>query len=121
MKDYGVTVTGNLGRDPEARTTQGGKETVQVGVATYTGKDKPPTWVTVTDYGDERGLSKFRKGQKVRAWGYLRTSEYTTKAGDARLGLYLTVYELEAVTDDRKTGGGGGGASSELTDEDIPF
>jgi single-strand DNA-binding protein len=87
-----VTLLGHLGRDPEIRTTQDGKEIANLAVATSeswkdknTGEKREKTeWHRVVIFND--GLSKvakdyLKKGSKVYLEGQLQTRKWTDKDG----------------------------------------
>lgn len=78
-----ATAVGNLGKDAEYKTTQGGAEMCSFSVATTSGYGdaKQTLWVDVTKWGKgAEGLSKLLvKGTKVTAIGELSTREHNGK------------------------------------------
>ncbi|HUC17057.1 MAG TPA: single-stranded DNA-binding protein [Acetobacteraceae bacterium] len=90
-----VILVGNLGRDPEVRTTQDGQKIVQLSVATSeswndraSGERKERTeWHRVVIFNDrladvaERFL---RKGRKVYVEGALQTRKWTDQSGQEK-------------------------------------
>jgi len=78
-----ATAVGNLGKDAEYKTTQGGAEMCSFSVATTSGYGdaKQTLWVDVTKWGKgTEGLSKLLvKGTKVTAIGELSTREHNGK------------------------------------------
>lgn len=78
-----ATAVGNLGKDAEYKTTQGGAEMCSFSVATTSGYGdaKQTLWVDVTKWGKgAEGLSKLlTKGTKVTAIGELSTREHNGK------------------------------------------
>ena len=78
-----ATAAGNLGKDAEFKTTQGGQELCTFSVATTSGYGdaKQTLWVDVTKWGKgAEGLSKLlTKGTKVTAIGELSTREHNGK------------------------------------------
>ena len=78
-----ATAVGNLGKDAEYKTTQGGTELCTFSVATTSGYGdaKQTLWVDVTKWGKgAEGLSKLlTKGTKVTAIGELSTREHNGK------------------------------------------
>jgi len=78
-----ATAVGNLGKDAEYKTTQGGAEMCSFSVATTSGYGdaKQTLWVDVTKWGKgAEGLSKLLvKGTKVTAIGELSTRENNGK------------------------------------------
>ena len=86
---------GNLGRDPEVRTTQSGERIVSFSLATTeswrdkaSGERKDRTeWHNVVIWNDAIGKvaeSYARKGSKVYIEGQIQTREYTDKDGNQR-------------------------------------
>ena len=86
-----VCLIGNLGKDPEIRTTKDGKEIASFSLATteswkdkQTGEKKDKTeWHSVTAFGAVVGVIKnyVKKGSKLYIEGKLETSKYTDKQG----------------------------------------
>lgn len=78
-----VMIAGNLGRDAEFKTTQGGAEFCSFPVAAETGfgERKATTWVDVTKWGKgSEGLSRIlRKGSKVAVVGEMGLRESNGK------------------------------------------
>lgn len=86
---------GNLGRDPEVRTTQNGERVVSFSLATTeswrdkaSGERKDRTeWHNVVIWNDAIGKvaeSYARKGSKVYIEGQIQTREFTDKDGNQR-------------------------------------
>jgi single-strand DNA-binding protein len=86
-----VTLIGNLGRDPEVRTTQEGSKIVNLNLATsesWTSKSgermQRTEWHRVVIFNERIGevAEKFlSKGRKVYVQGSLRTRKWTDQAG----------------------------------------
>ena len=110
-----VMLIGNLGRDPEVRTTQGGGQVANMTVATSESwmnkkngeKQEKTEWHKLVIFGKGAEIvSKFlRKGSKVFIEGRLQTRKWQNKEGQDQ-------YTTEVVVDnftmlDRKEGGGG--------------
>ena len=126
-----VILIGNLGRDPEVRTTQSGSKVATLNIATterQKGADGQwgdhTEWHRVVLFGKtaenaERFLSK---GRQVYVEGKLRTRKYQDKSG-------VEKYSTEIIADDlRFLGGkdGGGGRSEDRGSyggggDDVPF
>jgi single-strand DNA-binding protein len=133
-----VIVVGNLGRDPEARFTQGGLAICKLSVAvTERVKDgdawKDETeWVRVTVFGKtaENAAQYLQKGRQVYVEGRLKTDKYKDKDGVEKTSVEViasNVVFLAGGGDDKggkgkapaaTPGGGGGGGGGE---EDLPF
>lgn len=80
-----ATLLGNLGADPEVRSTQSGTTVMSLSLATTTRvKNRDGEWQDVTDWHRvvvwgrrAEGLSRFlRKGSRVYVEGALKTSSY---------------------------------------------
>lgn len=115
-----VTIIGNLGRDPEVRSTQAGMKVVNLAVATSeswndktTGERKELTeWHRVVIMNDRLGdvAEKYlRKGSKVYLEGKLQTRKWTDQSGQERYTteIMLGRFNGELVMLDRAGGGGG--------------
>jgi len=89
-----VTLIGNVGQDPEIRSTQDGKELANFSLATTeswkdksTGEKKDKTeWHRVVVFGPLAGIVKnyVKKGSKLYVEGQLKTREWTDKEGIKR-------------------------------------
>ncbi|WP_220464837.1 single-stranded DNA-binding protein [Komagataeibacter europaeus] len=100
-----VILVGNLGKDPEIRTTQGGKKIVNLTVATSetwndraSGERKERTeWSKVVIFNDrladvaERFL---RKGRKVYLEGALQTRKWTDQSGQDRYTTEVVIQKF---------------------------
>lgn len=89
-----ITIAGNIGKDAEVRSTQGGDKVTgwTVAVEDRTGKEKSTIWFDCTLWG-KRGESLAQyltKGSKVCVSGELSTREHNGKT-------YLTI-RAEQVT-----------------------
>ena len=97
-----VMLLGNLGADPELRTTQGGQAVLKLRLATtesYVDRNQSrqerTEWHSVTFWG-KRGeaLSKFlTKGDRIFVEGSLRTSSYE-KDGEKRYRTEITATNI---------------------------
>lgn len=118
-----VILIGNLGRDPEVRSTQDGMKIVQLSIATseswkdkMSGERKDKTeWHRVVIFNERLAevAEKFlKKGSKVYVEGQLQTRKWTDKDG---LEKYTTEVVLSrfrgelTMLDGREGGGMGGG------------
>ena len=144
-----VILIGNLGRDPEVRSTQDGMKIVQLSLATSeswkdraTGERRERTeWHRVVIFNErlaEVAEQYLRKGSKIYVEGQLQTRKWQDKEGMDRyttevvLGRFrgeLTMLDTRGSEGGGYRGGGGGGepvpagaggGPSELDDE-IPF
>ena len=93
-------VTGNLGRDPSSRVTDGGVNYVTFTVASSNGRDKPPTWVSVTAWrqlGDRCG-QYLRKGSKVMVTGEMKAHVWIGRDGTASCSIELEAIRVEFLS-----------------------
>jgi single-strand DNA-binding protein len=119
-----VILVGNLGRDPEVRTTQGGQKIVQLSLATSdswndkaSGERKERTeWHRVVIFNDRLGdvAERFlRKGRKVYVEGELRTRKWTDQSGQEKYTTEVVIdrFRGDLTLLDSAGGGEGGGAA----------
>ena len=110
-----VSLIGNLGRDPEVRTTQAGSKVVSLAVATtekWTDKNtqqrqEKTEWHRVVIFNDRLGgLAEqyLQKGSQVYLEGQLSTRKYTDKEGVER---NVTEVVLKQFNGEMKFLGGG--------------
>lgn len=132
-----VTITGNLTRDPELRSTASGMAVLKMGVAVndraknqQTGEwEDRPNFVDVTMFGTRaESVSRFlSKGSKVAIEGKLRWSSWETPQGEKRSKLEVVVDEIEFMSRDGAGSSSGGGSYTDapapepMPDEEIPF
>lgn len=119
-----VMLLGNLGADPELRTTQGGDGVLRLRIATterYLDRNKAwqerTEWHNVTVWG-KRGEALHRilsKGSTIFVEGSLRTSSYENKEGQK-------VYKTEVVAQNIILAGGRSGRTgpSDEFDQSAP-
>ena len=127
-----VILVGNLGRDPEIRTTQDGKEIANITLATSeswrdrnTGERREKTeWHRIVVFNDGLiGVIKnyLHKGSKVYVEGALQTRKWTDQAGVERystevvlqgFGSALTMLDNKVSGGATSTAGAGEGGSS---------
>jgi len=117
-----VILVGNLGRDPEVRSTQDGRKIVNLSVATSENwKDKTSgerrektEWHRVVIFNENLGRvaeQYLKKGSKVYLEGQLQTRKYTDQAGVEKYSteVVLQNYRGELTLLDSRGGGAGGG------------
>src|SRR5512139_227669 len=122
-----VILIGNLGQDPESRTTPGGTTVTNLRIATseswrdkQTGEMKEQTeWHTVVLWNrlGEIAAEYLRKGSQVYVEGRLRTRKWQDKSGNDRYTTEIVASEMQMMGG---RGGGGGGASQETRDSRDP-
>lgn len=146
-----VILVGNLGKDPEIRNTQDGREIASFSVATSeswkdksTGERKEKTeWHRVVVFNDAlvKVIKNYvKKGSKLYIEGQLQTRKWTDKDGHEKYSTEVVLQGFNGVLtmlDGRREGGSYEGGSSggysqsqgasapapkaELMDDEIPF
>ncbi len=121
-----VILIGNLGRDPEVRSTQDGMKIVQLSVATSeswkdkaSGERKDKTeWHRVVIFNErlaETAEKYLRKGAKIYVEGQLQTRKWTDKDGVEKYTTEVVLSRFRGeltMLDGRGGEGGGMGAGS---------
>jgi len=116
-----VILVGNLGRDPEVRSTQQGGELVNLSIATSetwrdrnTGERKERTeWHRVVIFNENlvRVAKDFlQKGRKVYVEGQLQTRKWQDQSGQDRYSTEVVLGRFRGdlqILDSRQGGGGG--------------
>lgn len=116
-----VILVGNLGRDPEVRSTQNGQKIVNMTVATseswrdrQSGERREKTeWHRVVIFNPNLGEIAeryLRKGSKVYLEGQLQTRKWTDQGGQDRYSteVVLQAYRGELTLLDGRSGGSSG-------------
>ena len=119
-----VILVGNLGRDPEVRSTQDGLKIVNLSLATSeswrdknSGERREKTeWHRVVIFNEKLGevAEKFlKKGSKIYIEGALQTRKWTDQGGQERYSteVVLQRFRGELTMLDGKGGGPGGGGA----------
>jgi single-strand DNA-binding protein len=128
-----VQLIGNVGKDPEIRATQDGREIASLSVATSeswkdknTGEKKEQTdWhkVVVFNEGLVRVIKSYvTKGTKLMVEGQLKTRKWTNKDGVDQYSTEVVIqnYGGQIILLGGKPSGGSAGSAVDLGDE-IPF
>ena len=121
-----VILIGNLGRDPELRSTQDGKRIANLAIATseswrdrVSGERKERTeWHRVVIFNErlaEIAEKYLKKGAKVYVEGALQTRKWTDNAGQERYSteIVLQGFRGELTMLDSARGGASGGSSTD--------
>ena len=113
-----ITVSGNVGRDPELKYSANGTAVVKFSVADTTGKDdnKKTVWHDVVVFKEqaENVAASIKKGSRVIVTGRLDKSEYTGKddvkkqrveiiADDVSISLRWAAHESDSNISNAKT------------------
>ena len=122
-----VVISGNITRDPELRSTQGGMEILALGVAVndrrknqQTGEwEDYPNFVDCVMFGNRaKSVSRFlSKGSKVAIEGKLRWSQWE-RDGQKRSKIEVIVDEIEFMT---SRGDGQHGAAPQTAHGPHPY
>lgn len=120
-----VTLVGNLGKDPEARSMNNGGEVVSFTLATSEtwndrdgNKQEKTEWHNVVIFNENLGKvakNYLRKGQKAYIEGQLQTRKWTDQNGNDRYTTEVVLQRFRGelvLLSGREGGGGGGGASA---------
>jgi single-strand DNA-binding protein len=94
-----ATVTGNLGKPPELKTTRSGKQMASFSVAsTYSPKNGEPTttWVDIVCFDDqaEQVAGRLNKGDRVCVTGRLELEKFQRKDGTEGSALRMIADEV---------------------------
>ena len=116
-----VILVGNLGKDPEVRTTQDGSKIVNLTLATSetwndraSGEKKERTeWHRVVIFNDRTAdvAERFlKKGAKIYVEGTLQTRKWTDQSGQERYTTEVVIgrFNGQLTMLDTRSGGGGG-------------
>ena len=122
-----IVISGNIGKDAETRTTQGGDTVTSFNVAVEhrQGNDKSTIWFSCSIWG-KRGDALARyltKGGKVSVAGDLSTREHEGKTYLQIRADQVTLMGGKPQGDDRQDRqehDGGGKGNADL-DDDLPF
>lgn len=108
-----VILLGNLGTDPELKTTNSGKSVVSFSLATSAGKDSPTEWHKIEAWDKTANFiaNYFTKGSKMALEGRIK---YSMSEKDGEKKYYTTIVA------DRVEFAGGKGDGGAAAEED-PF
>ncbi len=132
-----VILTGNLTRDPELKTTQGGLAICSLRVACNGRTKQNDEWVDKPNFFDvtvfgaqgENTAKYLAKGRGVAIDGRLDWREWTTDDGGKRQAVQIIAESVQFLSDGDKSGDSGGSSGSQAAapaaappdDDDIPF
>ena len=133
-----VIIVGNVGRDPEKRSTTSGKAVINFSVAVNSNTKLPSgdwkeetTWFRVVAFDKlaDRVAERAKKGASVLVEGRIQTSEYTNKEGAKVNSWEVVASDIRLL--DRKPREDGApfsagatdapAAAAGVVDEEIPF
>jgi len=113
-----VILVGNLGKDPESRTTQGGHTVTNMRIATTERqKDSDGNWGEHTEWHSivcwgrtaENTAKYLSKGRQIYVEGRLRTRKWQDRDGNDRWSTEVVADTVQFLGN--KGGGGGGGGN----------
>jgi single-strand DNA-binding protein len=118
-----ITIAGNIGKDAEIRTTQGGETVTSFNVAVEerNGQDKRSLWFTCSLWG-KRGTALAQyltKGGKVSVSG-----DFTTREHEGKTYLQIRADQVTLMGGgqrDESPRTGGAPAGGNPMDDEIPF
>lgn len=121
-----VILVGNLGQDPESKTTGGGTAVASLSLATSERRKSGDKWEEATEWHKVVSFGKvaenaarfLKKGSKVYVEGKLRTRKWQDKNGQDRYTTEVvadTIQFLDRKSDEPKS------YSDPAPDADIPF
>lgn len=133
-----VTIIGNLGADPETRTTASGAVVCNLRVAVNERVKKGDEWKDHTEWfrvvvfgKTAENCAKFlAKGRQVYVEGKLRANKWTDKDGVEKTTTEIVAFDVKFLGGGKKDGGGNGAADTGNNDNgsvggdpdsDIPF
>jgi len=141
-------LVGRLGKDPEARYTQGGAAVANFSLATDESykdasgeRQKKTEWHNIVVWGpsvDKFVVPYLHKGDLVYIEGKLQTRSWDDKGGNKRYTTEINVTEIKSLSTGDKNSSGTpaarqgqantkpaaaapAGRSAEVSDEDLPF
>jgi single-strand DNA-binding protein len=122
-----VLIIGNVGRDPEVRTTQGGGEVATFSVATnekWKDKNGDPQerteWHNIVTFGKSVKNVKdlIKKGSQVFVEGKLQTDKWEDKEGNKRSKTSIMMFSFSLLGGKPKSKDSG---PADYSDSDVPF
>lgn len=125
-----ITISGNVGKDPEVRSTQNGLMVANFSVAVRQNRQGDDgrygtDWFRCTVWGNRAKVIQqyFQKGSHVVVSGDLEVSEYN---GNTQLGVNVNDFDLpDRQTESRQPAGQQTppptNDSIDITDDDLPF
>jgi single-strand DNA-binding protein len=133
-----VILVGNLGRDPEVRSTAGGSPVANFSLATTLkwtkeGQRQEKTeWHNIVCFGRQAEIAAqyLTKGRQIYVEGRIQTSSWDDKnTGEKKYRTEIICENFQMLGSRSDSGGGGGGGYSspdasrgpEPEDDDIPF
>jgi len=128
-----VFILGNLGADPELKTTNGGSSVCEMRIATSESwfdkssneRKERTTWHRVIVWGKsaENCAKYLRKGSKAFVEGRIQTRDWQDQSGNKRQTTEIVANSVQFI--DTKSGGGGQREQAQkggrFDDSEVPF
>lgn len=119
-----ITAHGNIGRDPEIKFLQSGKQVCNFSLAARTGQDET-TWINCTVWGKrgQTALDYLKKGDRITVAGRGKLRSYQSKNGDQGQCLELDVsdFTLPKGNSQQQQQGSGSAKPAAASNDEIPF
>lgn len=98
------TVTGNVGQDPELRTTKGGTSVCNISIGSRIDNDNTQ-WVNVTFWGKSAEIiaNLITKGSKLAVSGKMSMRTYEKINGDFGASLELEARDFEFMSSKKQS------------------
>lgn len=121
---------GNLGADPEIRTTQSGTSVANLRIATTERtKDRDGNWTDQTEWHNvvcfgktAENVGRFlSKGRQVYVEGRIQTRKWQDKEGQDRWSTEVVASQVRFLGGGNGGNGGSAGGQASGADEEIPF
>jgi len=120
-----ITLIGRLGKDPEVKMTQTGKQLVTTSLAVTVGKDKQSNWYTINAWEQQgKWLVDAQKGDQVFVQGNLELRTYEKKTGGQGYELLVnaqTIRTFKPKSEQPDYSQPGSKPAQTDVDLDIPF
>ena len=95
-----VSLTGNLGRDPEILYFESGKCKANFSIAVSTGRDKPADWFEIQcwNHSAERAVQRLSRGSRVVVAGFLKQERWEDRnTGSQRSKVIVQADSIEII------------------------
>jgi len=118
MINNAFTFEGNIGRDPEMKSTKTGTDMVTSSVGVYRSKEQTD-WFNLKAFGTAaKQLHEAKKGDKIQGFGNVNVSEYTDKNGNKQKSVDIMLNYCRVLP---KMTGNVGDTKPASHAEDLPF
>jgi single-strand DNA-binding protein len=123
-----VILVGNIGQDPEVRTTQSGNSVCNLSLATTEGVKVGDAWEDRTEWHRvvlfgrtaETGQRYLKKGSQVYIEGRVQTRKWQDKDGNDRWSTEIVARQMLMLGGRADSGDGGGGGGGGVPAGNVP-